>query len=113
MNDDSGAEIDPDEEPDYSPEHYSRVRVGEIDGIHVYEVAVVVWRGHEPYEIWKRFRRWRRPPSQKQLDLAWKRVLEQKRFFVICERCQKLNNVGHMDGSDRCQACAEKEGVVY
>ena len=79
------------------------------------QVATVEWPGPErPVLVWKTFRHWKKPPTAERLAAAQQQALSSPRYFRVCRRCGKRNNVGHMHDRNICQSCAETHlGIVY
>lgn len=75
----------------------------------VLQIGVVTWSSPaDPTICWKGFRRWRKPPSAKQIREAQDQGLRDHRFFGWCRVCEKLQNAGHMHEGDVCQGCASR-----
>lgn len=81
----------------------------------VYWVGRVRWHSpHEPSLYFTPFRHWKKHPTPAMLARARQAALRDRRFFRVCERCQHVNNVGHMHDAHTCQGCAERYlGVVH
>lgn len=90
-------------------------RLVAAEGSWTLQVGVVNWEGtYTPFVTWKNFRKWQREPTECRLMLAKQKALEQRRFFLRCNVCTALYNVGHMSEDDLCQGCAERYfGVVH
>lgn len=80
-----------------------------------YQVAVVRWpHPHEPVLEWITYRSWKTQPDADRLQKARASALTRPRFFLTCNMCHRLNNVGHMHDHHTCQSCAERHlGVVH
>ena len=94
-------------------DHFFRCVQG--DGGWLFQVEIVRWEGpHTPRGDWITFRRWQTAPDEKRIQKAKAAAMAQSRFFGTCSMCHELHNVGHMNGSDVCQGCAEQKlGLVH
>jgi hypothetical protein len=91
------------------------MRLGQTDADSVLEVAIVEWHGpHTPHVRWQVTQRFAAAPSADELVEAQRRVLNDARFFRMCDTCSKRKNVGHLHSRNMCQSCAERTlGIVH
>ena len=78
-------------------------------------VAILDWpQPSQPRTAWKPVRTLAAGSSEAGQTAARLDLLKDRRFFLICENCQKRQPKGHMFSSEICQSCASEEwGVVY
>lgn len=80
------------------------------------QVGVVEWEGHHPYVTWHDLAQFETPCANLTEDMQQAKLacLNDKRFFMRCECCGELNNIGHMLDPRLCQGCAERHfGIVF
>lgn len=91
------------------------IRVERIDGVCRVLVGVVGWRDPStPYVFWKLARELPGDCSKEALDCAVAAVLEDRQYFLVCERCGKRMPRGWMHDEHVCHSCAERlYGIVH
>jgi len=90
---------------------YTRVRLDA--GMHVIEVGVVSWQGaHSPELSWVEAARLPADTAAAEVERARRKLLAQRKFFVICKVCGERNAKGHTE-QRVCHGCMEKSGTVF
>lgn len=86
----------------------------ENDGIHIL-VCDISWpHHHEPVSSWTVASVLPKASSTQEVDFKIQAILQNKKYFQICQECGERNPRGWMHNEVICQSCAEKNhGVVY
>jgi len=79
------------------------------------KVEVIHWEGaHTPTSEWVLAREIRGSASPEVISAVVHRILNNERFFLICQECGERNPRGWMHDARICQECAERNhGVVH
>jgi hypothetical protein len=90
---------------------YTRVRLDADE--QVIEVGVIDWHGpHTPQLTWVEAARLPKAATAEEVERARRKLLQRRKFFVICKECGERNAKGHTS-EGVCHGCMEKSGVVF
>ena len=94
-------------------QEFTRVKA-RPDGLRV-ECQVIAWpHPSRPRSRWKRVKTLPTGSSAEEIGAARRLLLEDPRFFGVCQMCRERQPEGWMDSERVCQSCAEgRLGVVY
>ncbi len=90
-------------------------RVAEREGRSWLECLVISWPDpSEPESRWAPVSPLPAGATAEKIAAARRGLLEQLRFFRVCQRCHERNPAGWMHDLCICQTCAERHlGIVY
>lgn len=81
---------------------------------YVLQVNVPEWESaYESNPAWHSAQHWKFKPSDRRLEAAKRKALDNRRFFVRCRACGERNNLCHTDEGNVCHSCSEKAGFVF
>lgn len=81
---------------------------------YIFQVAEITWHGHTPMTYWNSIKWLDADTPLKKINREYRKLLERRTYFKICEICEERNPVGWMHHNTICQSCAERElGVIH
>lgn len=90
-------------------------RIEDRGGVAVLQVLVITWLnpGH-PQTSWHSLLTLDDPTDSSAILAARRKVLEDRRYFAVCQECSERNPTGWMHDRKICQGCAQRNHrVVY
>ena len=78
-------------------------------------VCVISWDGpHTPVPTWELAAELPEDSSEEEIQASIVKLLNRKKYFKACNKCNERNPVGWMYSSNRCMECASKyDNVIY
>lgn len=94
-------------------EHFTRHEV-DLDYT-AFEVELIDWpTPHGPVSEWREVKRVPKSLSEERIEIERMRLLQDQKYFRVCQECFNRNPVGWMHSDAVCQGCAqENHGVIY